>query len=130
MNTRFRGFLELHFHRGIHSDAKSSSNNDNDDEEARSGCGKAKFGAIRAIIATSKFRNSLKRRRGATLKGLKALPILDVRDAKDQKVVEELRRELISRDLLPDQHDDYHALLRSVPDDLVLDTLTFTSSEM
>jgi hypothetical protein len=80
---RFRGVLELNGNRGSHSDCKSSSYNDNDDEETRGGCGKAKFGAIRAIIATSKFRNSLKRRRCANLNRLKnlSLPIVDVRDA-------------------------------------------------
>lgn len=123
LNDCFRGFLELYGNRGTHSDCKSSSynDNDNDDEETRGGCGKAKFGAIRAIIATSKFRNSLKRRRCANLNRLKNLPIVDVRDAKDQQAVEELRRELIAKSLLPEQHDDYHILLRSVPNNSVLD---------
>lgn len=115
----FLGFIELNGNRGTHSDCKSSSNNDNDDEETRGGCGKAKLGAIRAIIATSKFRNSLKRRRCAGLNRLRNLPIVDVRDAKDQQAVEELRRELIARNLLLEQHDDYHVLLRSVPNSVL-----------
>jgi hypothetical protein len=41
-----------------------------------------------------------------------SLPIVDVRDAKEQLAVEELRRELIARNLLPEQHDDYRVLLR------------------
>jgi hypothetical protein len=108
---------ESNGNRGIHADYKFSSNDNaesNDDDESQGGCGKAKFGAIRAIIATSKFRDSLKRRRCAGLNRSKklSLPIMDVRDAKEQQAVEELRRELISRNLLPEQHDDYRVLLR------------------
>jgi len=120
---RFRGFLESNGNRG--TDYKLSSNDNdesNDDDESQGGCGKAKFGAIRAIIATSKFRDSLKRRRCAGLNRSKklSLPIMDVRDAKEQLAVEELRRELIARNLLPEQHDDYPVLLRSVPHESLL----------
>ncbi|KAG0577325.1 hypothetical protein KC19_5G148100 [Ceratodon purpureus] len=106
---------ESNGHRGTQSDfAVSSSNADYEGIESRSSAGKAKLGAIRKFIDTSKFRNSLKKRRSSSLNRVKnlSLPIVDVRDAKDQKAVEELRKELITRNLLPPQHDDYHVLLR------------------
>lgn len=132
---RCRGFLESNGNRGTHADYKLSSNDNeesNDDDDSQGGCGKAKFGAIRAIIATSKFRDSLKRRRCAGLNRSKklSLPIMDVRDAKEQLAVEELRRELISRNLLPEQHDDYRVLLRSVPHDLLPGISPCICSEM
>jgi hypothetical protein len=118
-----RGLLESNGHRGTQSDFTVSSSNAHEvGIESRASAGKAKLGAIRKFIATSKFRNSLKKRRSASLNRVKnlSLPIVDVRDAKDQQAVEELRRELLARDLLPPQHDDYHVLLRSVPDDSFL----------
>lgn len=102
-----------------------SSGNHDEAIGTRGSASKAKLGAIRSLISTpSKFRNSLKKRRSGSLsrdvqKSL-ALPIVDVRDAKDQHAVEELRKELIARNLLPLQHDDYHVLLRFVPYDSFL----------
>lgn len=108
-------YLELNVNRCTHSELTVSVNN-TDCESPRGSGSKAKFGAIRAIIGTSKLRNSLKRRRGGGFHRSKnlSLPIEDIRDAKDQQAVEELRRELIIRNLLPDLHDDYHVLLRLV----------------
>lgn len=103
--------------RGTHLDYTVSSGNHDEAIGTRGSASKAKLGAIRSLISTpSKFRNSLKKRRSGSLsrdvqKSL-ALPIVDVRDAKDQHAVEELRKELIARNLLPLQHDDYHVLLR------------------
>jgi hypothetical protein len=108
-----RGLLESNGHRGTQSDFTVSSSNAHEvGIESRASAGKAKLGAIRKFIDTSKFRNSLKKRRSASLNRVKnlSLPIVDVRDAKDQQAVEELRRELLARDLLPPQHDDYHVL--------------------
>lgn len=108
--------MGLHSHetngeRGKHLSHTPSSNSI--DDESR-GSGKPKLGAFRAIITTSKFRNSLKKRRSNSLTRVTslALPIVDIRDDKDQKAVEELRKELFDKNLLPPQHDDYHALLR------------------
>lgn len=99
--------------RCTHSELTASANNV-DCETPRGSGSKAKFGAIRAIIGTSKLRNSLKRRRGGGFHRSKnlSLPIEDVRDVKDQQAVEEFRRDLITRNLLPELHDDYHVLLR------------------
>ncbi len=72
--------------------------------------GKPNMGAFRAILASTKFRKTLRRLRSGNTKS--SLIIQDVRDVKDQKVVEEFRRVLMANDLLPQQHDDYHILLR------------------
>ena len=117
-NTTYccRGFLDSNGKRATQVEFTESSSHAPERLESRSSGGKAKLGAIRHLISTSKFRNSLKRRRSISLNRVKnlQLPILDVRDAKDQQAVEELREELIARNLLPPQHDDYHVLLRSV----------------
>ncbi|XP_024377873.1 phosphatidylinositol/phosphatidylcholine transfer protein SFH12 isoform X1 [Physcomitrium patens] len=106
---------ELNGSRCTHSELTASANNV-DCETPRGSGSKAKFGAIRAIIGTSKLRNSLKRRRGGGFHRSKnlSLPIEDVRDVKDQQAVEEFRRDLITRNLLPELHDDYHVLLRFI----------------
>lgn len=67
-------------------------------------------------LASSKFRNTLKRRRSGSISRSRilSLPVEDVRDERDQRGVEELRRVLLAQDLLPPQHDDYHVLLRWV----------------
>lgn len=77
--------------------------------------GKPKMGVLRTMI--SKGQLSLKRRRSGSVSRTRSLtlPFEDVRDAKDQQAVEDLRRELISRNSLPYQHDDFHVLLRFVP---------------
>ncbi len=71
--------------------------------------GKPKMGAFRAILASTKFRKTLRRLRSGNKS---SLIIQDVRDVKDQRAVEEFRRVLMANDLLPQQHDDYHILLR------------------
>lgn len=66
----------------------------------------SKMGALALI---TKFRLSLSRRRASRTR---TIAIKDVRDSKEQRSVEELRHLLLSEDLLPPQHDDYHTLLR------------------
>jgi len=115
-----RGFLDSNGNRATHSGATVSSSHV--DEEFRGSGSKPKLGAIRHLISSSKFRNSLslKKRRSVSLNSEKKLAqIVDVRDAKDLQAVDELRKELIARSLLPLQHDDYHILLRLVSYGLV-----------
>lgn len=67
----------------------------------------------KALNASSRFTYSLKKRgkrRGAHRTS--SVSIEDVRDLEEEKAVYAFRKELISRDLLPDKHDDYHLLLR------------------
>ncbi|XP_047327466.1 phosphatidylinositol/phosphatidylcholine transfer protein SFH6-like isoform X2 [Impatiens glandulifera] len=66
----------------------------------------------KAMGASSKFRDSIKRgsRRNSEVQA--SIPIKDVHDAKVEKAVDAFRRELISNNLLPPKHDDYHIMLR------------------
>lgn len=44
-----------------------------------------------------------------------SLEIEDEHDDEEVQVVEALRQALISEELLPEKHDDYHMLLRLLP---------------
>lgn len=86
---------------------------DNSEEERR----RSKIGALRkkAINASNKFSHSLKKRGKRKIDyRVPPVSIEDVRDAKEENAVHELRQKLLDRDLLPPRHDDYHTLLRSV----------------
>ncbi|KAJ7538159.1 hypothetical protein O6H91_11G036500 [Diphasiastrum complanatum] len=72
--------------------------------------GKTKIGTIKAIIASKKFRTSLKKRR--TRRSDHSISIEDVRDLEEQNSVDAFRQVLIDENLLPLRHDDYHTLLR------------------
>ncbi|KAH7288823.1 hypothetical protein KP509_31G045000 [Ceratopteris richardii] len=78
------------------------------DDERR---GKTKMGTLKAIamVKSQKLRNSLKRRRRSSGS---LLAIKDIRDEQEQIAVDEFRQILISENLLPAKHDDYHILLR------------------
>lgn len=79
---------------------------DTDDERRTS---RTKMGALKAMIGSKKFRNSLKRNRRR--KG-RSVSIEDIRDEDEQRDVDAFRQELVSDNLLPAKHDDYHLLLR------------------
>ncbi|XP_010527238.1 PREDICTED: phosphatidylinositol/phosphatidylcholine transfer protein SFH9-like isoform X2 [Tarenaya hassleriana] len=67
----------------------------------------------KAINASSRLTHSL-RKRGKRVADQYAAEIVieDVRDAEEEKAVNAFRKALISRDLLPPRHDDYHTMLR------------------
>ncbi|KAG6407369.1 hypothetical protein SASPL_130358 [Salvia splendens] len=90
---------------------ESKSDCENSDDERR----KSRIGAFRkrAINASSKFTHSLKKRGKRKVHfGLPSISIEDVRDAREESAVCDLRQKLLDRELLPLKHDDYHTLLR------------------
>ncbi|WJX61008.1 hypothetical protein P8452_46153 [Trifolium repens] len=58
-----------------------------------------------------KLRGSLSRK-GRRSSKVMSVEIEDVHDAEELKAVEEFRQALVSEDLLPAKHDDYHMMLR------------------
>jgi len=66
----------------------------------------------KAINASSRFTHSLKKRGKRKIDF--RVPIEDVRDAKEESAVQELRQRLLQKGLMPPTQDDYHALLRSL----------------
>ncbi|CAL4894675.1 unnamed protein product [Urochloa decumbens] len=91
----------------VHNDEKKESKSDADNSE---GDKKTKIGSFKkkAINAGNKFRHSLRRRS----RKKNEPSIRDIRDVKELQDVETFRQCLIDEDLLPQQHDDYHMMLR------------------
>lgn len=84
---------------------------ENSEDERR----RSKIGSLKkkAINASNKFTHSLKRRGKRKIDyRVPSVPIEDVRDAREESAVLELRQKLLERDLLPPRQDDYHTLLR------------------
>ncbi|KAK6149471.1 hypothetical protein DH2020_016996 [Rehmannia glutinosa] len=87
------------------------SDYENSEEERR----RSKIGALRkkALNASNKFTHSLKKRGTRKVDfRVPSIPIEDVRDAREESAVCDLRQKLLHRGLLPVKHDDYHTLLR------------------
>ncbi|KOM32096.1 hypothetical protein LR48_Vigan01g165200 [Vigna angularis] len=81
---------------------------ENWEEERR----RSRIGSLKkkAINASSRFTHSLKKRGKRKIDF--RVPIEDVRDAKEESAVQELRQRLLQKGFMPPTHDDYHALLR------------------
>ncbi|KAG6476590.1 hypothetical protein ZIOFF_065835 [Zingiber officinale] len=87
------------------SDAENSK-----DERRRLSIGALKK---KALSASSKFTHSLKKRgKRRDVNRTSSVSIENDRDLEEEHEVYTFRKGLISRDLLPDKHDDYHMLLR------------------
>lgn len=94
------------------SDEIRESFENSEDERRLSKIGNLKK---KAINASNKFTHSLKKRGKRKIDyRIPSVPIEDVRDAKEESAVHELRQKLLERNLLPVRLDDYHTLLRSV----------------
>lgn len=81
-----------------------------EDERQRS-----KIGHFRnkTLNASNKITHSLKKRGNRKIDyRVRSVSIEDVRDAKEECAVLEMRQKLIEKDLLPARHDDYYTLLR------------------
>ncbi|KAM7269818.1 hypothetical protein ACFE04_025315 [Oxalis oulophora] len=97
---------------GTHDEIKErrSDFENSEDERRRSKIGNLKK---KAISASNKFTHSLKKRGKRKIDyRVQAVSIEDIRDAREENAVVELRQKLIEKDLLPPRHDDYHTLLR------------------
>ncbi|GFS31691.1 Sec14p-like phosphatidylinositol transfer family protein [Actinidia rufa] len=97
---------------GSHDEVRERrSDVENSEDERR----RSKIEALRkkAINASNKFTHSLKKRGKRKIDcRVPSISIEDIRDAKEESSVQELRQKLLDRDLLPLKHDDYHVLLR------------------
>ncbi|XP_078171520.1 phosphatidylinositol/phosphatidylcholine transfer protein SFH13-like isoform X1 [Carex rostrata] len=109
MSTRRSESLEILFPLEERRERKSDVDN-SEDERRRLSIGSLKK---KALNASSRLTHSLKR------KGKKKLDhrasnvsIEDVRDEEEEKAVFMFQQELLSRNILPDRHNDYHMLLR------------------
>ncbi|KAF8409818.1 hypothetical protein HHK36_005897 [Tetracentron sinense] len=97
---------------GAHDETRErKSDVENSEDERR----RTKIGALRkkAINASNMFTHSLKKRGKRKIDyRATSVSIEDIRDAKEESAVHDLRQKLLARDLLPHRHDDYHSLLR------------------
>ncbi|WOG97898.1 hypothetical protein DCAR_0417239 [Daucus carota subsp. sativus] len=67
----------------------------------------------KALNASNKFTHSLKKKGVRKVNyRVPSVSIEDIRDAKEECAVQELRQKLIEMDLMPARHDDYYTLLR------------------
>uniref|UniRef100_A0A452ZQX4 CRAL-TRIO domain-containing protein n=1 Tax=Aegilops tauschii subsp. strangulata TaxID=200361 RepID=A0A452ZQX4_AEGTS len=101
LGAAFEGFT--------HNDGKKESRSDADNSEGEKKTKIASF-KKKAINAGNKFRHSLRRR--SKKKNDNQISIEDIRHVQDLQAVEAFRQCLLDEDLLPQQHDDYHMMLR------------------
>lgn len=75
---------------------------------------KTRIGSLKkkAVTASARFRNSFTRKHRRSHSRVLSVEIEDVHDLEELKAVETLRQALISEELLPSKHDDYHKMLR------------------
>ncbi|KAH1154828.1 hypothetical protein AAZX31_18G154000 [Glycine max] len=67
----------------------------------------------KAMTASTRLTYSLRKRNTRVADSdFASIFIEDVRDANEEKAVNSFRQVLLTRDLLPDSHDDYHKMLR------------------
>ncbi|KAL7088218.1 hypothetical protein ACP275_13G114800 [Erythranthe tilingii] len=95
----------------VYDETRERTDHENSEDERR----RSKIGAFRkkAINASNKFTHSLKKRGKRKVDfRFPSISIEDVRDAKEESSVCDLRQKLLEKGMLPVKHDDYHTLLR------------------
>ncbi|KAG6472949.1 hypothetical protein ZIOFF_070429 [Zingiber officinale] len=98
------------FHSREDRKERRSDVENSEDERKRLSLGSLKK---KALSASSRFTHSLKKRgKKRTPNRTSTVSIEDIRDVEEELAVYSFRKELFSRDLLPDRHDDYHMMLR------------------
>ncbi|XP_074566222.1 phosphatidylinositol/phosphatidylcholine transfer protein SFH13-like [Curcuma longa] len=98
------------FHSREDRKERRSDVENSEDERKRLSLGSLKK---KALSASSRFTHSLKKRgKKRTPNRTSTVSIEDIRDVEEELAVHSFRKELFSRDLLPDKHDDYHMMLR------------------
>ncbi|KAL2495792.1 Phosphatidylinositol/phosphatidylcholine transfer protein SFH13 [Forsythia ovata] len=96
----------------VHDETRERrSDYENSEDERR----RSKIGTLKkkALNASNKFTHSFKKRGKRKIDyRVSSVSIEDVRDAREESAVNDLRQMLLQMDLLPDRHDDYHTFLR------------------
>nr|CAD1839309.1 unnamed protein product [Ananas comosus var. bracteatus] len=111
MSARYRSksLDGLLAHEYVRKERRSDVEN-SEDERRRLTIGSLKK---KALNASSRFTHSLKKRGKRKVEcRTSSVSIEDVRDEQEERAVYAFQQELISRNLLPDKHNDYHMLLR------------------
>ncbi|XP_020103291.1 phosphatidylinositol/phosphatidylcholine transfer protein SFH13-like isoform X2 [Ananas comosus] len=111
MSARYRSksLDGLLAHEYVRKERRSDVEN-SEDERRRLTIGSLKK---KALNASSRFTHSLKKRGKRKVEcRTSSVSIEDVRDEQEERAVYTFQQEVISRNLLPDKHNDYHMLLR------------------
>ncbi|XP_073010017.1 phosphatidylinositol/phosphatidylcholine transfer protein SFH13-like isoform X2 [Typha latifolia] len=102
-------WLEISVNNDERKDRRSDVEN-SEDERRRTKIGSLKK---KALHASTKITHSLKKRGKRKVDfRVPSISIEDIRDAREEQAVNSFREILLSKNLLPEKHDEYHMLLR------------------
>ena len=94
---------------GFEERRERKSDYDNSEDERRTRIGSLKK---KALNASSKLKHSLKKKKRKNDKRASSVSIEDIRDAEELRFVDVFREALLLDQLLPQNLDDYHIMLR------------------